>query len=519
MSKAYKITPISNLLGRSGSSFLLLGLLSSSATGDLALTDLSGSVVLDITEAQQLPRDSAWVCAGMMVLLEGIYEEDGSNNSNLGGAGGVGGQIKGRFVVDTIAGPPPEKRGVTLAVGQDLRPDQAQTTVGAGFGWVDFLGLGSEKAVGSQMRRIQKQIIGSRHEEEQKSARSKIAIIGECHLDSPRTLEALKAILNSYLSTGDDADRPLAVVLMGNFVSAASMAASAKGGGSVEYKEHFDALASTLSEFPQLLSSTTFVFVPGDNDPWASSFSAGAATALPRNGIPELFTSRIRRAIATANNEMGKKSNDIPGEAVWTSNPARISLFGPLEEMVLFRDDISSRLRRNSITLSNTRNDAESNVTGNETQHNNDVHDNDPLDLEAVHEATSHLPTSKPTTTTTNTTDTSTQLARKLTKTLLDQSHLSPFPLSLRPLLWDFSSCLSLYPLPTALVLCDAEAPLFTVTYEGCHVMNAGSVLDELSRRKGGQGGIGGGGRGGGVGRWVEYDVKRRRGCVRDVRF
>ena len=312
MSKAYKITPISNLLGRSGSSFLLLGLLSTSATGDLALTDLSGSVVLDVSEAQQLPRDSAWVCPGMIVLLEGIYEEDGSNNSNLGGGGGVGGQIKGHFVVDTIAGPPPEKRELTLAVGQDLSSGQAQTTVGAGFGWVDFLGVGSEKAVGSQMRRLQKRTMGSRHEDNHEPSRSKVVIIGECHLDSPRILEAIKAILSSYLSTGDDADRPLALVLMGNFVSAASMAGSAKGGGSVEYKEHFDALASTLSEFPQLLSSTTFIFVPGDNDPWASSFSAGATTVLPRNGIPELFTSRIRRAIAAANNELGKKSRRYP---------------------------------------------------------------------------------------------------------------------------------------------------------------------------------------------------------------
>ena len=514
MAKAYKITPISNLLGRSGSSFLLLGLLSSSATGDLALTDLSGSVVLDVSEAQQLPRDSAWVCPGMIVLLEGIYEEDGSNNSNLGGGGGVGGQIKGHFVVDTIAGPPPEKREVTLAVGQDLRSDQPQISVGAGFGWIDFLGVGSEKAVGPQMRRLQKRIMGSRHGDDADPTRSKVVIIGECHLDSPRTLEAIKAILSSYLSTGDDADRPLAVVLMGNFVSAASMAGSAKGGGSVEYKEHFDALASTLSDFPQLLSSTTLVFVPGDNDPWASSFSAGAATVLPKNGIPELFTSRIRRAIATAKNEMGKKSDDNSGDAIWTSNPARISLFGPLEEIVLFRDDISARLRRNSITLTSppAPDDEEATTNGNEHENSNEP-DNELMDFQPIHEATSHLPTSKSTTTNSNT-DASTPLARKLTKTLLDQSHLSPFPLSLRPVLWDFSSSLSLYPLPTALVLCDAEAPLFTVTYEGCHVMNAGSVLDELSRRK-----TASGGKGGGVGRWVEYDIRRRRGAVRDVRF
>ena len=512
MSKAYKLTPISNLLGRSGQTFLLLGLLSNAATGDMALTDLSGSVILDLTEAQQLPIESAWICPGMIVLLEGIYEEDGSNNSNLGGAAGVGGQIKGQFAVNTIAGPPPEKREVTLAVGQDMRSNATQTTIGAGFGWVDFLGVGSEKAIGSQMRRVQKQIIGSRHGEDLESTRSKVVLIGECHLDSPRTLEAIRAILNSYLSTGDDADRPLAVVFMGNFVSAASMAGSTKGGGSVEYKEHFDALASTLSEFPQLLSSTTLVFVPGDNDPWASSFSAGAATVLPRNSVPELFTSRIRRAVATANTEAGHKSDETPGEAIWASNPARLSLFGPLEEIVLFRDDISSRLRRNSITLTPPKDDDEDkdgadNMRQQHSKENNPEADEEmEPDLTPIHASATTLP-AKPTTTT--------PLARTLTKTILDQSHLSPFPLSIRPILWDYAQSLSLYPLPTALVLCDSEAPSFAVTYEGCHVMNAGAVLDELSRRKGGQGAR----VGGGVGRWMEYDVKRRKGVGRDVRF
>jgi len=118
----------------------------------------------------------------------------------------------------------------------------------------------------------------------------------------------------------------------------------------------------------------------------------------------------------------------------------------------------------------------------------------------SIQEAESHLPSS-------------TLLsapARKLTKTLLDQAHLSPFPLSTRPLLWDYGTSLHLHPLPTALVLADAEAGAFAVTYEGCHVLNAGRVVDEVV----------GGGRGrGGVACWVEYDVKRGRGEVRRLRF
>ena len=73
-------------------------------------------------------------------------------------------------------------------------------------------------------------------------------------------------------------------------------------------------------------------------------------------------------------------------------------------------------------------------------------------------------------------------------------------------MLWDYGSSLNLYPLPTALVLADAEAPPFAITYEGCHVMNPGRIIDELGKRKG-------------IARWVEYDVMTRRGAVKDVRF
>jgi DNA polymerase epsilon subunit 2 len=506
--QAYKITPISNLLGRSGTSHLLLGLLVNSATGDLAIADMSGSVVLDLSIARPVPEDGAWFCPGMIVLIDGSYEEDGSNNSNLGGAGGVGGQIKGKFLADTIAGPPAERRDSTLGTAGKANLTSAHTSVGAGFGWVDFLGVGSEKAIGTQMRRVQKRLFGSSSDSDDQPKRTKFAMLGECHLDSPRTLEAIRAILASYNASGEVEDRPLSIVMMGNFVSAASMTGSTTGGGSIEYKEHFDALASVLSEFPPLLASTSLVFVPGDNDPWASAFSAGAAAAIPRESVPEIFTSRIRRAIAAANTDAGRKEQDVPGEAVWTSNPARMTLFGPTEEIVIFRDDITGRLRRSAVTFASTREEENAEASGQGTNGEvlveADQEEVEPMEIDiAVQEATSHLPKI---TSISNTNNADTATARKLVKTVLDQSHLAPFPLATRPVLWDYGSSLNLYPLPTALVLADAEAPPFAITYEGCHVMNPGRVVDELGKRKG-------------IARWVEYDVMTRRGVVRDVRF
>jgi DNA polymerase epsilon subunit 2 len=96
------------------------------------------------------------------------------------------------------------------------------------------------------------------------------------------------------------------------------------------------------------------------------------------------------------------------------------------------------------------------------------------------------------------------QSARKLVKTVLDQGSMSPFPQSLRPVLWDYASALQLYPLPTAFILADSEIAPFCVTYEGCHAMNPGKFIPDgdLSTMT-----------------WIEYDLLKNRGRVRGERF
>lgn len=488
--QSYKLTPIANLLGRSGTSHLLLGLLFISPTGDLSLVDLTGSVALDLSHARMIPEDGAWFAPGMIVLVDGIYEEEEMvKGSALGGNTGVGGAIGGHFVGVSICGPPCERRDISL--GTSRRHGSTELSSSGGFGWVDFLGIGSERAQGARMRRIQDKCLRGESEDVELTTRLKIAVMSEINLDNMRTLDALRKVFSMYNDLAVS-ERPQAFVLMGNFVQKAIINGGG-GAGSIEYKELFDSLAVILSDFPALLHHSTFVFVPGDNDPWASAFSTGAASIIPREPIPELFTSRIRRAFTTANSELGRSNDsELPGEAIWTSNPSRLCWFGPAHDIAIFRDDISSRLRRTAI---NTKRD-----------------DDDIVDVtmrEALDVATNDAVSAAPEIDVANVADPGSvspaaPMARKLVKTILDQGTVSPFPLTLRPILWDRASALQLYPLPTALVLADSDAAPFCMTYEGCHVMNPGRLLPD-----------------GGVPsvQWIEYDVLRNRGKVKVERY
>lgn len=475
--QSLKITPISNLLGRHGSNHMLLGQLVVLPTGDLAISDLSGTIALDLAQAVAIPEDSAWFCPGMIVLVDGVYEEeDESVGKGLSGSSGVGGTLGGRFQGFFIGQPPCEKRKATLGI---RGPDGGQdSTIGGGFGWIDFLGVGSERAVGIKMRRLEQRLLRGPAEEDSPS-RARMIILGEINLDQPRSLQALRKILSLYAAEPEGCS-PLTFILTGNFTQYAVMARGGSG-GSIEYKEYFDALASTLSDFPTLLQSSTFVFVPGDNDGWVSSFTAGASVPLPRKPVPDMFTSRIRRAFATANSESGNKTN---GSAVWTSNPSRLSLFGPNHEVIIFRDDLSARLRRSSVRLARKTTDPEADTvlpTGEAAPENVD-----PMELDAA------APESPSVVETPSSLPSDIHTAQKLVKTVLDQGYLAPFRQSVRPVHWDYASSLHLYPLPTSMVLVDTTAPTFCVTYEGCHVMNPGSLLVPGRR---------------GVSRWIEYEI------------
>lgn len=462
-----------------------------SPTGMLSLSDLTGTIALDLQHARPIPENGAYFAPGMIVLVDGSYEESGNatagSSSTLGGAGGIGGTIGGKFIGFSVGHPPCERRTITLGGAGETNSTNVS---GPAFGWTDFLGVGSERATGARMTKIASKLLPS-------TSAHNIVLASNVHLDVPSTLSALRTLLRTY--TPDPTEQnpvyPLAIVLMGNFSSRATLA-GVPGAGSIEYKEHFDALASLLSEYSQLIAHTSLIFVPGDNDAWPSAFSAGAATPLPRKPVPPLFTNRIRRAVNEANREVwgAGKAKCKEGEVIWASNPTRLSWFGVKGELAILRDDLLGRLHRNSIRFGKQDQDDEQMVDAtNGDEETQEVMDIDP----ELHPVPRTIRPPEPV-------DSDTQTARALTRTILSQSYLSPFPLSVRPLHWDYGHAMSLYPLPTALIVADTDAPSFVVKYCGCTVMNPGSI-DES----------GGRGRREGRATWIEYDIGKSVGTIR----
>eukprot|EP00842_Homolaphlyctis_polyrhiza_P000013 jgi/Hompol1/1011/HPOL_004494-RA len=227
-----------------------------------------------------------------------------------------------------------------------------------------------------------------------------IVFISDVWLDQTRVLQKLRVLFDGLTN----AIIPLAFVLCGNFSSTPYVF---NGNEGKRYKEGFDNLADLVSEFPQIAQTSHFVFVPGPHDPWAPS-------VLPRVPIPDSLTTKLRQKIKHTH---------------FTTSPTRLKYC--TLEMVVFRDEISSAMRRHSILPIATEEDL-------------------PED-----ERTSDI--------------------KHLVSTLLDQSHLAPLPLEIKPRYWEHDHALRLYPQPHLLVLAENADPYHDVEYEGCLCINPGS--------------------------------------------
>ena len=115
-------------------------------------------------------------------------EEEESIGKGLSGSSGIGGTVGGKFQGFFIGQPPCERRRATLGVGGPDGDGGGQDhSIGGGFGWIDFLGVGSERAVGPRMRRLEhrllRQLLPPTAGTITSSGRERVVILGELNLD------------------------------------------------------------------------------------------------------------------------------------------------------------------------------------------------------------------------------------------------------------------------------------------------------------------------------------------------
>ncbi|AAS52417.1 AEL267Cp [Eremothecium gossypii ATCC 10895] len=412
-STAYmSITQIKNLLGRDGKNFLLLGLIRKDSKGFWSLEDPSGSIEIDISETY--PTKGTYYVPGCIVLAEGIYSSAGN-----------------RFRVSSITHPPGERREAFLEA----------------IGNLDLLGIHGPSNE-SYISRLDKELKIRLHYLEKELTDHRFVFLGgNIFLDDTMTETALAKLFDVL-----EHDPPTVLVLPGSFTSTPIYPSSDSKSSSstAAYRANFDALAKLLSKYERLINETTFVFIPGDNDPWGSMAYLGVAGTLPQHPIPGDFVTKVNR---------------ICKHVVWGSNPTRIAYLS--QELVIMRDDMCNRFKRNSIIFPTVEEEQKQEYMLLQQELQDDERSSD-LSISQLIKSRDQLPASV-------------QESRKIVKTILDQQHLSPFTSQVRPITWDYDYTLHLSPIPSTMIICDPTAPKYDVTYNGCKSINPGSFLHKRS--------------------------------------
>lgn len=332
-----------------------------------------------------------------------------------------------RFHVSSMTHPPGERRQTTLSA----------------IGNLDLLGVHSSSHSG-YVPRLDKDLKIRLHLLEKELVDHRFVILGgDIFLDHLATIEALNKVFTRL-----NEDPPILIVLQGSFSSVpvhASLSSKTTTLSS-HYKNNFDTLATMLARFENISEHSMLVFVPGVNDPWKSMISRGAAYAWPQNPVPSFFTQKVDK---------------VCKNVIWASNPTKIAYVS--QEICIARDDLSQRLKRHQVEFPSLEEAKQQELNDLKEQFQAQM----TIDSTSIHElfkSKDQLPAKV-------------KESRKVVKTLLDQGHLSPFATDIRPVVWDLDHALTLYPIPSALVLCDTTASAFDLTYNGCRTVNPGKFI------------------------------------------
>ncbi|QBM87365.1 DNA polymerase epsilon subunit 2 [Metschnikowia aff. pulcherrima] len=430
-----EITLIKNVLGRDGNKFRLFGLLLKNMNGNLVLEDSSDHIELNVTRAEKFK--GSFFCPGMFVIVDGIYSASGGSRANDGDV------ISGCFHVSVISQPVAETR--------DLAMDA--------YGHLDFLGIHNDaKLAGLSLVKIDRALRRKLVALEKTLHGHRLILLGSnVFLDDLKVRAGLQkffAKLEDQIHDLDQADAGnITVVMTGSFASQALT--SAKGSvtaisNSEEYKANFDWLAEMLAKFPLVVNTCKLLLIPGANDPWQSTYSLGkpGSSTLPQTPIPKVFVTRLERLFPRGSLILG-----------W--NPMRINYIS--QEIVLFRDDLMTKLKRNDIVF-------ESDLEFERMQLEREARGED-QNVENIIGDEVHL-------------SAKIRQARKLVKTLLDQGNLQPFLKDLRLVSPNYLHVMRIEPLPNTIALFDSKFESFEVTYNGCKMTNLGSFISNKNNRK-----------------------------------
>ncbi|CAK7904712.1 DNA polymerase epsilon subunit B [[Candida] anglica] len=433
----HEITLIKNLLGRDGQSFILFGLLSQNSNGDYTLEDSTDIIELNISQA--LKAEGSYYCSGMFVVAEGIYSATGGASSSATNV------VGGCFHVSNIGHPPAEKRDVSME----------------NYGNLDFMGVHESDHLdtNNHILRVDKQLKRHLVHLERQLTHHKLIFMGsDCFLDNMKTMQGLKAFFikmeKSLIEENEETEDelPLALVFSGSFTSMPLIPTNTSSTNipiSASYKNYFDDLATLIGKFPTIISKVKFVFIPGANDPWQSTFSLGSSSTQvwPQQPISPIFTSRIARILPK-------------GHLICGWNPVRINYLS--QEIVIMRDDITQKLKRNDIIFPTDISIEE------ELLKKENARGSSRLEVEEILERPHVAEKVKQ--------------ARKVVKTILDQGQLQPFKLDMRVIRPYYDHILRLEPLPSILILSDSSSGPFEVTYNGCKVINVGRLIGTTKR-------------------------------------
>ena len=210
---------------------------------------------------------------------------------------------------------------------------------------------------------------------------------------------------------------PKLFVFLGNFTSRPF----GQGKDDVaQYKRLFDDLGDLIHGYEEFATGSRFVFVPGPTDP-------GAGNILPRHPLPSYFVKGIKEKVKTVR---------------FATNPCRIRYY--TQEIVVSRQNILNKMRRHCVIP----------PAVSQNLHNSSEEEDGDASADII---TDHL-----------------------VKTLMDQSHLCPLPLSVQPIYWNYDNALRLYPLPDMVILGDYYDQYHS-TYQKCDVLNPGSFPTDFS--------------------------------------